>query len=113
MELYTRTEGYELEVVTKDFTAHGITVPAGFHFDGASTPRALWSVVPPFKRTKKAACVHDWLCRKAKDKKDRKKADKLFYKMLLEAGLNEVRARAGYLGVRAGARMGIGVYYKD
>lgn len=111
MELKTITDGYEHEVVLEDFIAHGITVPAGFRFDGASAPRPLWAIIPPFKRTKKAACIHDWMCRKAKNAEDRKAADKLFHTMLLEAGLNRFRARAGYLGVRAGARMGIGVYY--
>jgi hypothetical protein len=62
-------------------------------------------------QTKKAACIHDWNCKNAKNKGDRKRADKLFRKMLLEAGLNRARAWAGYMGVRMGAKMGIGVYY--
>ena len=113
MELYIRTEGYDLEVLTKDFTSHGITVPKGFQFDGASTPRALWSLVPPYKRTKKSACIHDWNCRNAKNDKDRLDADKLFRRMLLEAGYSRMRAWLAYRGVRAGAKMGIGIYYKD
>lgn len=111
MELYTRTEGYLDEVLLEDFTAHGITVPRGFVFDGASTPRALWSIVPPFKRTKKAACIHDWNCRQAKNAHDRKVADKLFRTMLLEAGLSKTRAKLGYWGVRIGAKTGVGIYY--
>ena len=111
MELYTRTDGWEHEVLTEDFVYHSITVPQGFRFDGASTPRALWSVVPPFKRTKKAACIHDWNCRNAKNASERKDADKLFRTMLLEAGLSKTRARLAYWGVRAGAKTGIGVYY--
>jgi len=113
MELITRTHGYTHEVLIEPFSAHGVTVPAGFEFDGASSPRIFWTIVPPFKQTKKAACIHDWLCRNAKNAEDRKRADKLFHKMLLEAGLNRVRAYAGYLGVRIGAHIGVGVYYKE
>lgn len=114
MQLYTRTDtDPSIEVTIRDFTTHGITVPANFHTDGASSPRFLWSIIPPFKRVKKAAVVHDWMCKNAKNAKDRKAADKLFHTMLLEAGLSRLRCRLGYMGVRAGAKMGIGIYYKD
>jgi len=36
-------------------------VPAGFVTDFASTPRALWSVIPPTGRYQLAAVVHDFL----------------------------------------------------
>jgi len=38
-----------------------IVVPAGFVTDFASTPRALWSVLPPTGRYQLAAVVHDFL----------------------------------------------------
>ena len=38
-----------------------ITVPAGFVTDLVSTPRAVWTVVPPTGRYQRAAIIHDWL----------------------------------------------------
>ena len=112
MELITTTtEDSRYEVLLEDFTAHGVTVPRGFKFDGASSPRIFWSIIPPMRETTKASCVHDYLCSIAKNKEDRKKADRLFYVMLREANLNIVRCLIGYLGVRIGALLGIGVRY--
>jgi len=54
-------------VVTQDLryrikdTIFLIIVPAGFVTDFASTPRALWSVLPPTGRYQLAAVVHDFL----------------------------------------------------
>jgi len=113
MELRTRTDpNSKVEVLLEPFTAHGITVPAGFKFDGASAPRVFWGIIPPFKQTKKAACIHDWLCKNAKNASDRKAADKLFHTMLQEAGLNKTRCRIGYWGVRVGSFFGVGIHYK-
>ena len=42
-------------------TSHVIVVPAGFVTDFASTPRAIWSVLPPTGRYQQAAIVHDFL----------------------------------------------------
>lgn len=111
MELKTVTVGYDREMVLEDWHSHGHVVPKGFIFDGASAPRIFWAIIPPYKKTKKAACLHDWMCRNAKGKGDRLAADRLFYKMLQEAGLSSIRSRLGYVGVRLGSYMGIGVYY--
>lgn len=124
MNLYTRTDqNPDIEVVTKEFTYRGITVPVGFAFDGASAPRFFWGIIPPFKRTKKAACIHDWNCRNAESPADRKAADLMFYRMLREVkvidkktgrekhGINRARCIIGYLGVRIGSYLGIGVHY--
>jgi Protein of unknown function (DUF1353) len=43
-------------------TTFVIFVPTGFVSDFASTPRALWSVIPPTRRYQLAAVVHDFLC---------------------------------------------------
>lgn len=57
----------EDSVLTKDLayqvlqTNFVIIVPAGFVTDFASTPRALWSVLPPTGRYQLAAVVHDFL----------------------------------------------------
>ena len=111
MEIYTRTLPRGREQLLRPFTAHGIEVPSGFIFDGASAPRIFWGIIPPFKRTKKAACIHDYLCSIAKNKGDRKKADDLFKVMLEEEGLNRTRCTLGYWGVRVGAFFGVGVRY--
>lgn len=42
-----------------------ITVPSGFTFDGESIPLCLQWLAPPFGDSKRGACVHDWLYRKA------------------------------------------------
>lgn len=104
MELKTITDGNTgKEILLEDFTAHGVTVPKGFQFDGASAPWFAWPIIPPYKKTKKAACIHDWLCRKAQTKEDRLKADVLFRLMLKEAGLSDIRCTLAYWGVRLGA----------
>lgn len=100
------------EEVLEAFEVHGVKVPAGFIFDGASTPRLFWSIIPPYKDVKIAACVHDHLCEVAQCKEDRLFADRLFYKMLIEnPRINDTRALIGYVGVRIGAWLGIGVRY--
>ena len=39
----------------------GVTVPVGFITDFASTPRIIWSIIPPTGRYTKAAALHDYL----------------------------------------------------
>ena len=52
------TEDLTYRVLMTNFI---IVVPAGFVADFASTPRALWSVLPPTGRYQLAAVVHDFL----------------------------------------------------
>jgi hypothetical protein len=52
------TENLQYRVLQTTFV---IVVPAGFVTDFASTPRALWSVLPPTGRYQLAAVVHDFL----------------------------------------------------
>ena len=113
IQMFTQTLPDSREVLLASFTYRDIKIPAGFIFDGASTPRIFWSIIPPYKMTKRAACVHDWLCRNAKNKEDRKEADKIFMEALEEMGLNRFRIIIGYMGVRIGALFGAGVYYKE
>lgn len=114
MELYTRTDSdnLDIEVLTKDYILYDILVPEGFEFDGASTPRILWSLLPPFKRVKKAACIHDYLCSKAKNSDERAKADKIFMQALHDtAKISWIRIKIAYCGVRIGSAFGSGVRY--
>lgn len=39
-----------------------ITVPRGYLIDGASVPRLLWSIIPPWGAYGQATTVHDILC---------------------------------------------------
>lgn len=39
-----------------------VTVPEGYLTDGASVPRLLWSLIPPWGQYGQAAVVHDLLC---------------------------------------------------
>lgn len=39
-----------------------VVIPAGYLTDGASVPRAFWSVVPPWGQYGAAVVVHDLLC---------------------------------------------------
>jgi Protein of unknown function (DUF1353) len=52
------TQNLQYQVLQTTFI---IVVPAGFVTDFASTPRALWSVIPPTGRYQLAAVVHDFL----------------------------------------------------
>jgi Protein of unknown function (DUF1353) len=52
------TQNLQYRVLQTNFV---IVVPAGFVTDFASTPRALWSVIPPTGRYQLAAVVHDFL----------------------------------------------------
>ena len=112
--MYLRTETLDngRERVIEPYLAYGVYIPSGFEFDGASTPRIFWSILPPFKDTKVAACIHDYLCEQAKSSDDRKFADELFYYILKHQGrISGLRAWIGFVGVRIGAAFGIGVRY--
>ena len=79
-----------------------ITIPAGFEFDGASIPRALWALVgTPFAPDLvRAALIHDWLY--STKLYSRKFSDKCFKQLLKEAKVGLIRRNAMYTGVRAG-----------
>ena len=115
MELYTRTDtNPDIEVTTREYTHEplGITIPVGFHSDGASTPRFLWAIIPPFKRVKKAAFIHDYLCKRCRNMSDRRISDEIFKDILRDVSkINPVRYWLGYLGVRLGAMFGVGIYF--
>lgn len=44
-------------------TGQVITVPVGSTSDGASTPREIWAMIPPFGTYWMAAFLHDYLYR--------------------------------------------------
>jgi hypothetical protein len=84
---------------------------AGRRIDGASIPRVLWTLVgsPYTGCYRKASVVHDVACEDAKQKKDpkkeRKKADKMYFRACRRGGCSFLEALVQYLGVRIGAWM--------
>lgn len=111
--IYSKTTGVKHErELLQDYVYRDIVVPKGFKWDGASTPRLFWFLVPPLDETEEGSCIHDFLCQKAKTPEERKEADKIFYQILCEKDLQPaIRRRLAYTGVRIGAWWGTGVRY--
>lgn len=87
-----------------------ITVPAGFITDGASVPRPLWWLYPPFGGDyDEAAVIHDFLYAKAElfEGDDdghitRGEADAVLLEAMAAKGFRASGRRTIYAGVRAG-----------
>ena len=81
-------------------------VPTGEVWDGASTPMLLQGIFPRHNHPI-ASCRHDWRCKHAKNKAERKFADVEFEK---DVGTTSwwITKKVGYIGVRIGAFFGIG-----
>ncbi len=69
----------------------------GETFNGASTPRVFWFIVPPFGKWIVATFYHDW-CYKTKN--GRKHADQAFYSLMIYCGVKEGRAKLMFYSVR-------------
>jgi hypothetical protein len=77
-----------------------ITVPAGFVTDFASTPRAIWAILPPTGRYQLAAVVHEFLywdqgC-------TRRQADDLLRAAMAESQVGSKSRDIIYYAVRSG-----------
>ena len=81
-----------------------LVVPVGFESDGASVPRVFWRLVFPPGDTQalRAAFLHDFIYRTHPEGWDRKKADDLFYDVLVDDGIPKWRAWLAWSGVRLG-----------
>jgi hypothetical protein len=79
-----------------------LTIPAGTTSDGASTPSALWTLIPPFGPYFKATYLHDWLYRFTKMPKC--ECDDLLKEAMLTLGIDPVLADAFYEGVSKGGQ---------
>ncbi|WP_232793293.1 DUF1353 domain-containing protein [Caulobacter hibisci] len=80
--------------------------PAGWVVDGASIPRALWTLVgsPYTGDYRRASIVHDVACdRHPHDGPDRRAGDTMFYAACRAGGCSAVQAKLLYLGVRIGS----------
>lgn len=87
-----------------------VTVPAGYMSDGASVPRILWPLLPPWgDRATRAAILHDFICgeldegRALPGAETRPACDWQFYLALLALDVAEWRATICWLGVRLGS----------
>lgn len=81
-------------------------VPTGYKVDGASIPKALWSLVgsPYTGDYRRASIIHDKACKDAAgDVTARKTADRMFYHACRAGGCSLEEANVLYLGVRIGA----------
>ena len=76
------------------------TVPSGFESDGASTPPAVWAIVPPFGQYFRAAVLHDWLYRETY--LPREYCDSLFLEAMVALGVSHAMRDTIYYAVRAG-----------
>lgn len=98
---YIDTEYYSIDAGGR------MTVKIGYAWDGASGP--TWDY--PAKHIVVPSLVHDVLCQAIRAghmrsvTNARKHADKLFYFLLRERGMNVIRAKIWYRGVRLGSRM--------
>jgi len=74
-------------------------IPAGSTTDFASIPRFLWNIFPPYdKGYLIPSIVHDFFYRTGHG--TRKRADKIFYRLMLKYGTPKWKALLFYLVVR-------------
>ena len=76
-----------------------IIVPAGFITDLASIPRVFRFLIVKNGRHRRAAVVHDWLCRLGLEF-NRVTADKIFLEAMKLCGVPRMRRRLMYWAVR-------------
>ena len=90
----------------KNFDGMMGIIPVGFEWDGSSVPWVFQGFFPRHRHPI-ASCRHDWRCKNAKNAAERKFADEQFK---LDVGETSwwITAQVGYIGVRAGAFLGIG-----
>ena len=73
-------------------------VPVGFASDGASVPRIMWSIYPPFGKYLEAAIVHDWFC--VNRSVSSVTAAKVFREAMAVCGVSKWRRTKMYWAVR-------------
>jgi hypothetical protein len=74
-----------------------IFIPAGAESDGASVPRILWRIFPPFGKYWRAAVLHDHLYRKTL--RPKAECDNIFREAMLACGVPPAKAWTIYQGV--------------
>lgn len=98
------TRGFRYYVGAED-SDRWVDIPAGYLTDGASVPRLLWSLVPPWGAYGQAAVVHDYLCENLQLSSGqpitRREADRTFLEALRVLGVRWYLVGILYLGVSA------------
>jgi hypothetical protein len=90
---------------TRETSIGTVRVSMGFKWDGASVPRVLWNIIPPWGSYSGAALVHDWLYRRHRLRSvtnreiTKEEADRVFYELMLEDGVWKIRAYTMWLAV--------------
>jgi hypothetical protein len=94
---------YRLDADFRYSSSKGIiTVPKGFITDGASVPRAFWSIFPPFGASFYAAVIHDWLySKKSNHSFTRAQCDEIFKEAMFNTNMTWVSRGLIYRSVRA------------
>jgi Protein of unknown function (DUF1353) len=84
---------WRLEQAYERLTGAGtITVPVGFVWDGASIPRRLRDLLPPWGPYSGAALIHDYLCDMRPAGIDSNRAHRIFYDLMREDGVKPLWA---------------------
>lgn len=83
-----------------------VTVPTGFLTDGASIPKALWNMIPPWGDHGQAAVMHDYLCEHGSISNgynrisvDRRFTDKAFVEGLTALNVSPIKVKMMATGV--------------
>jgi hypothetical protein len=97
---FTRVAILDDDLCYQSDIAGDVIVPLGFASDGASVPRFLWSMFPPFGKYLEAAFVHDWFC--VTHAVDSVTAAKVFREAMEVCGVGKWRRNKMYWAVRLG-----------
>lgn len=94
---------YEYRDIRKG-SDYRIEVPPKFMTDYASTPRCLWWFIKPWGKHGMATVIHDWLYWEQKlpgwDDFQRKDAEEIFHRCLIDSRVGALKARLMYLAVK-------------
>ena len=101
-KLILTPSGFKTWKLVQDFKVkvnkQTIIVPKGKITDLASTPKILWSILPPFGRYTQASVVHDYLY--GVKTLSRAETDKIFYDLMLRYKTHKWKAKLMYYAVR-------------
>lgn len=113
-DLWVVNKGFKFDIDENTY----IYIPEGYLTDGASVPRWLWVLIPPWGNHGKASVVHDYLCEYLQVWKNgervkisRSECDQILYKCLVTTGVGKVKAKAMYAAVVAYSHLASVIYY--
>ena len=105
---WTRVAILEVEFIYDSPKFGLVQVPFGFVSDGASVPKVLWNIYPPFGEYLEAAVIHDWFCvlgHAGTSPIGSQEAAKLFLEIMEVMGVSKWKRTKMYWAVRlAGPR---------